>query len=275
MVDVALGRASETDLSRWITPVTAELPMVYGDLTLYLADDELDNTPANVLAYVGNGDDEETISFSITGPGGTFPGLISEDLDEDDGTIAISVPLPELTAGTYVLTVTGTVSGSTTAALVILDEALDDTEDPDDNAEPDVPVFTPDVSHRWQFIDTTVGEEDTYTLPRNPARWTNPNRPNFLEHDVTSAPDGAVLAWEGAERSWTFEFSGYLDTQAEYEAFQYWTDLRRRFWLVDHRDKIHYVTFEHFDARARIVPNKPWAHDYTVRAIHFYRDGTA
>ena len=69
------------------------------------------------------------------------------------------------------------------------------------------------------------------------------------------------------------EFTGFCETQAEYEQLVFWSELRPRFWLIDHRNRAWLVTFEHFDATHRIVPSMPWAHDYTVKALVF-KQGT-
>lgn len=244
-----------------------------GDLSASLDDDsvELNDTPAFANVNVGNGDSNEAISFDLYDATSTLVagGLWTETLDEY-GTVETAVPLPAVLAGTYSLTVVGTTSTNDSVTFTVDQDPLPTTEDTQGD-QPTLPTLVAADSGRWRLADLTVGKERVYVFERNPARWTNPNRPNYLEHDVTTAPDGNILAWQGASRSWTFEFSGYLDTQAEYEELEFWSNLRRRFWLIDHRDRVHYVTFDHFDAKARIVPNKPWAHDYTIRVVHFFR----
>jgi hypothetical protein len=234
------------------------------------ADRTFEDTPAYVVASVGNGDENEVIAFDLSGTAGSWVDIYTETLDSW-GALPVSVPIPSVPAGTYTLTVRGTTSTSDTLTFVVSNDPLDDAEDEDESNEPVYPVWTENL-HRWRLIDTSLSNNvGGWEFVKNPSRWTNPNQPSFLEHDVTTAPDGNILSWEGAQRSWTFEFSGYIDSQVEYEALEFWSNLRRRFWLIDHRDVARYVTFEHFDARARIVPGKPWAHDYTVKAVHFYR----
>lgn len=240
------------------------------DLVLSMAEDEdpvLVDTPNTLRVSVGNGDPDEEIIFSAYDGVGVWAAIDEETLDEY-GSIEMSVEIPALLAGTYTLRVAGDTSTDEFEFTVTRDP-MDETSDVDANDHPEPPTFDLETT-AWQLVDTTPGGE-SYILPRNPDRWTNPLKPNRLEHDVTTAPDGAILAWQGGDRPWPFEFSGYIDTKAEYDALEFWANLRRRFWLVDHRHRLHYVTFEHFDATARIVPNKPWAHDYTMKAVHFYR----
>lgn len=234
------------------------------------AETQLHDAPAYLMVVVGDGLEEESVTFSLVGDAGAWADFHTLDLDNWGMSIA-SVPIPAVPAGVYELTVVGEASTAASIVFHVLNDPLDDTEEDDETEAPAYPEWTPNL-HRWRLIDTaTVNNVGGWEFLKNPSRWTNPNFPNFLEHDVTTAPDGNVLAWEGAQRSWTFEFSGYLDTQEEYEALEFWSGLRRRFWLIDHRDKARFVTFDHFDARARIVPGKPWAHDYTIKVVHFYR----
>lgn len=229
-------------------------------------DDELEGTPYVLEVTIGNGDVDELVTASLSGTD-----LETTTLDEY-GTSTFDVPIPELIPGSYTLTLTAATNGSDTIAFTVAGDPLDTTVNEDDDLT--APTYTPDPVNRWQLIDSTTGDGHTYTFPKNPEKWTTPWKPQFLTHAATTAPDGEILAWQGGERAWRFQFSGIITTQAEYEALEFWSNLRRRFWLIDHRNVTRYVTFEHFDARARVVPNNPWVHDYTVSVIHFLRQGS-
>lgn len=266
----AVGQAVEDDIALTITPTGPEGPdeAVY-DLTLSLDDHLVYETPCVLDARVGNGQDAEDVTFTLY----QDALLIDDEILEEgvelnvDGTASVSLQIPALPAGTYTIRALGALSGLATDTLVVEVDAL--VDDP----EPDLPPEIPDLdeTQHWRFWDTTLGDPHGYEMPHNPSAWTSPWKPLWLEHQTTTAPDGAILAWQGSDRAWTWQFSGYLETQEAYEALQFWTELRRRFWLIDHRNQLHYVTFDNFDARARVVPNKPWAHDYTVSVVHFYR----
>lgn len=240
------------------------------ELALAMAAEEdavLLRTPSLLSVNLGNGEADEVITFAVTDGTTTWANIDSVTLDEY-GTSWVDVLIPGLVAGSYTLSAAGTITPAATLAFTVTGDLLNDVDDGDTADLPTPPTVDTAVTH-WRLVDSISGE--SYTFVRNPKSWTNPLRPTYLEHEVTTAPDGQVLAWQGGDRAWPFSFSGYLETQAEYDALEYWASLRRRFWLVDHRHRVHYVTFEKFDAVARLVPGKPWAHDYTVAAIHFYR----
>lgn len=238
------------------------------DLSASIDDDEpseLEITPASLPVKVGNGEADEAVTFTLAGVD-----LLVDALDEY-GKGVFDVPIPALAAGSYTLTISGATSDPDTLDFTVLADSLDDGSGVTEDDVPVVPTFTPVA--RWQFIDTTTGDPHSYTVPANPEKWTNPWRPTAITHRVTTAPDGNALSWQGGDRAWRFEFSGVLTTQAHYEALEFWCNLRRRFWLIDHRGIARLVTFEHFDAQARTVPNNPWVHDYSVKVIHFLTAG--
>lgn len=247
-------------------------PIPAAALTITLFDSDLDSTPESVSATIGNGLPYETITFDLVGPATasvTRTAIATATLDDTGATI-VDVALPGVPAGTYTLRVHGTSSTLAYAPIIVREDAL--SEDPEPDNEP-VPPVVPVTVH-WQLVDTTPGQERHYVFTHNPAKWTNPDKPLYLEHKPTTAPDGNLLAWQGADRSWTFEFSGTTLDQAEYQELQFWASLRRRFWLIDHRGQARYVTFAQFDTKARTVPNRPWVHDYTMRVVHFFRSAT-
>lgn len=235
-------------------------------LTLTSDDTTIEMSPSEILVDVGNGVDGEEITFNLYGAVVEYD-LVGDVYLDEFGTVNTGVPLPELPVGSYVLEAQG-VSGSASIVVSVTGAALDTTPEAIDNVEPVPPPFDP-TTH-WQFIDQR-DPSIKWTMPHNPARWTSPLRPNWYTHDASSAPDGQVLTWQAASRAYPMEFSGYLDSQTVYDNLKFWANLRRRFWLIDHRNRAWLVTFQHFDAQARIVPNKPWAHDYTVKAVVFRR----
>lgn len=228
-------------------------------LTVSPASAELGSTPGSIIATITNGAPGDTFTVKI---GSTT--LLSGVLDEAGVAFEISVPVPAVGAGTYPLVFTTGGGRSAMTSLVVLADALV-TSSSTTKPAPTPPTTT--LTQRWRlfYLDGTLG----YTFTRNPKSWTNVHPPNDFTHDNTTAPDGQILTWQAAARPWRMEFVGFVDSQAEYEAFVFWSELRRRFWLVDHRNRKWLVTFEQFDAQALIKPNRPWAHDYTMKTLVF------
>lgn len=231
-------------------------------LRVFLRGDRVRDTPGALEINLANGYPRDRVTFSVLGPT-TVLDFQTVTLDLAGTLQDYAVNLPALQAGNYYLHCEALSSGSEDVIFAVLDGTLSpggiDTSDP-----------TPPVVEvaRWTFYDIRDTSQN-WTLQRNPASWTNMHPPNDFTFASTVAPDGQTLTWQAGARPWRMEFTGYLDDEAEYDRFAFWADKRRRLWLIDHRNRAWLVTLEHFDAQARIKPQKPWAHDYTVRALIF------
>lgn len=244
-------------------------PVASGVLLMYAERTTLDDTPAALVLSVSNGAPGELVDFVLSGNGLT-PSILAQSTLDDAGVTSRSVPIPKLERGTYVLAAEGDASGTDTVTFTVQRAPLNSTEE--DGLEEDdwaLPV-PPTGGGQWEFIDR-YNPALRWVFHNNPQEWSSPEPPNYFSHDAGTAPNAQIITWQAARRPYPMDFSGYIDTQAEYEELRFWSEQRRRFWLVDHRGRIWSVTCEHFDARARIVPNKPWAHDYTMRVVIFRR----
>lgn len=237
-------------------------------LVVDLDGDEVRETPGGLTVNIANGTGLDGITFSLVGPV-TVADFATTTLNEAGSLDDLTVPLPALLAGDYLLRVEGVVSGSEDVPFTVLEDALSM-----DNLDPKAPPVPPtlDSANRWRLV--SLDRSRTYQFVHNPRSWTNVFPPTEFTHDNTTAPDGQMLTWQAGERPWRMEFTGYLETEDEYTHLAFWASLRRRFWLIDHRNRTWLVTFEHFDAQARVVPNKPWAHDYTMKTLIFMQGKT-
>lgn len=232
--------------------------------------EHLQQAPGSVIVSLGELDPDQLVTVNIIDPGVSNPVYVTET--GEAGTTEFSLPVPTLLAGTYTLEI---FVGTTLllGELVIDTAPLDSTPEPDEFAAPVPPLFD-DASlyerahpRHWKFHDPLTGRE--WSFNHNPASWSGIERPNWFETDASTAPDGQILTWQAAQRPEQFEFHGYLDSESEYDEFVFWSKLRRRFWMRDHRNRYWLIAIEQFDPRRRVVPNHDWAHDYTVRALQF------
>jgi hypothetical protein len=232
-------------------------------LSISLDSDEVQETPGGLGVDIYNGRPSDTVTFSVLGPTAVAD-FQTARLDTFGVREDLMVRLPALNAGDYFLRVEGETSGSEDTPFTVLEDALSqvDTIKVDDTA----PLRDP--AQHWRLFDLR-DHAVNYTFVRNPSSWTNVYPPNDFTHDKTTAPDGQPLTWQAASRPWRMEFSGWLDTQAEYEDLLFWSQLRRRLWLIDHRNRAWLITIEQFDAQAQVKPNLPWAHQYTVKTLVF------
>lgn len=233
-------------------------------LEVALETDVVDETPASLYATISAGFGRDTISLSLIGPT-TADDMQTEVLNDFGYIEDLAIPLPGLAAGDYFLRVEGVASGNEDVPFTVTGNPLSFLGS-HPKALPVAPARASQV--RWRLYGLH-DQKAAYEFVHNPRSWSNLLPPNNFTHEKTTAPDGQILSWQAGDQPWRMEFTGYLDTPAEYGALTFWAGLHRRFWLVDHRNRAWLVTFEQFDASARIVPNKPWAHDYTMKAVVF------
>jgi hypothetical protein len=227
---------------------------------------EIQDTPGGIQVNLSNGTPGDTVTFSLIGPT-ALTDFATVKLDDFGSAGNWVIPLPALQQGDYVLHCETATSGGSDVDFTVLEDALDNTVH--SVADPEPPDLT---VTRWTFYDVR-NPEDTWTLQRNPKSWSNMLPPNNFTEDSAIAPDGQPLTWEGGSQPWRMEFTGWIDDEDEYNRFVFWSSLRRRLWLIDHRNRAWLLTFEDFDATALIKPNLPWAHDYTAKTVIF-KQGT-
>lgn len=221
---------------------------------------KLQRAPGTFRVSVANGVPGAAVTFASESL--TIPGSV---LDDTGSLISFAVSIPSaLAAGTYALVVSSPGRADTTVYYTVVLEPYSSPIAQPDDAGP-VPVSLVDGVRKWALQDPAPGGEE-YVFEINPDAATSPHPENVFTNEVTIAPDGQVLTWEGAQRAVTWQFRGVLTTQTQHDAFERFRKLNRRVWLIDNRNRAWVVSIERFDAVPRNGQN-PWVHDYTVSAI--------
>lgn len=234
-------------------------------MLLQVLEKEIDDTPDSVLFSLMGGPEEQTISLRIS-PDPLGWGEITTVLTDETGIVlGADVPLVDgLQPGVFQLIASGTLNGSTVTAsdsfTVLYDPFTTPTAEPTDTA----PAAT--AATRWVLQDrASVLAEHEFTY--NPTTMSSPWAPRTYTTDATTAPDGQAMIWEAIERAVDWEFAGYIDTEADHDALLAYGALNRRFYVIDHRQRAWTCTFVSVDLQPRRVIGKPYAFDYTVKAL--------
>lgn len=228
-----------------------------GNLQVDLEETVLLETPDNVQFSLFNANDNAVITVSLSGVGE----LLQFQADDSGVLLGASLPIPELNAGTYSLTF----SGGGEASIVTLQVLEDPVPLPTVPGADDGPTL-PGGVHRW-ILQDPAGVLDQFEFTSNPKTMADPYGARFLTADQTTAPNGQSLIWEALPHAIEWEFAGYLDSEADLTALQDYSNLRRRFFLIDHQDRVWITIFTGFDPQPKRVAATPYAHDYTVKAL--------
>jgi hypothetical protein len=228
-----------------------------GNLQVDIADTILLETPYNLQFSLFNADDDATVTVSLVGEGQ----LIQYQADDSGVILGASIPIPELPAGTYSLSFTAGAE-----ATIVTMQVLEDVVPLPTAPAADSTVTMPGGVHRWILQDPT-GVIDEYEFTYNPSRMSSPHGARAFVVDTTTAPNGQLHIYEALPRAIEWDFSGFLDTEADLLALEVFASLRRKFFLIDHRDRAWVVMFTAFDPQPKRVAATPYAHDYTVKAL--------
>lgn len=228
---------------------------------------DVQQAPGTLRVTITNGDPGATVTLSVDG----YTVATSQDvvLDDTGSLISQAIFIDEaLVAAVYTLRAVHTGRPDATDTFnVVLDPEEVPTELPADA----VPAAVAQVGPRRFVLQDPAPGGDEYVLPRNPTSMTSPFPDNVLSTDVTTAPDGQILTWEGARQVKEWSWSGYLDTEEQLETMLAFQQLNHRFFVLDHRNRAWVVSFESFDPEPVRNVDVPWAHSY--KATLFIYDG--
>jgi len=231
--------------------------------------------PTSVIVVVDGGWPSDIVRFTVDGIT-----VMNKTLDSVGGLGQTSIPVPEAlgAAGVHTLMMesifrelTYTMSDTFT---VSLPPAPAPVAPPADAPVVVVPeAATPTGVYRWVFQDRMPGGLGTYVFPNNPTSMSNPHVKKMLAQTHTTAVDtGQYHMTEVAEFAINWSFQGVCLSQAHYDILDQFAKLKRRFYIIDHRNRAWTVAGVSFDPQARLRTNlngtlTDWVHDYTFNAI--------
>lgn len=121
------------------------------------------------------------------------------------------------------------------------------------------------MAQRWVFHDPVTDE--SYTFVVNPNEGGTPSRKKKLGYQATTAPDGAVIMYEGREEPQNTEVSGTILYRLQYDAMIEWFDKRHPVEVTDDLDRIMTIYITDFEAKRVRSRNYPWKHTFTMKYI--------
>lgn len=246
-------------------------------LILDILEHNLLQAPTSVLVSVVGFLPMRMLNFSIDGV------LVSTEMGPDGSGFALfSVPVPEAQGrrGEHILTVSQTGAASAQAIFELREDPdLLPTDRGPDTAPVEIPAsIHPSGVRRWVLQDLMPGGLGSYVMPLNPTEMDNPSYERVLStRHTTAVNEGTVHVSEGAVRPLEWSFKGYCPTEEMAETLRAYAELKRRFYIHDHRGRAWIVVV----TGAEIVPRlqqrniygdlTDWVHDYTISAVIFDR----
>lgn len=120
-------------------------------------------------------------------------------------------------------------------------------------------------SWRWTILDPATAVTQTFLV--NPNAGGSLPRKRTFTYQNTAAPGGRTLVFEGRRDAQTFEVSGTLRSQAEYEFLDGLVSIANQVLLTDDLGRTFWVVFSEFTPVRARAATAPWKHTYNLKAI--------
>lgn len=229
--------------------------------------EQLHSAPTSVLISVTDGIAHAPIQVAIDGA----PAL-SVTADSEGGVAPTSVPVADYFGqGQHTLSVSqsGAATGYATFELTAPPQQSLRIANPDAPAVEIVGAVSHGTRH-FVFQDLLPGGLGSYVLPVNPSTMTSPHSPREISSQHTTHPrTGKMHLYEGGPAPHGWQLRGMCPDKAMHDQLLAYAYLRRRFYVIDHRNRAWKVVGEGIDLvpRRRTLLNgvmTDWMHDYTL-----------
>ena len=212
-------------------------------------------------------------------------GLVATAMLDSDGGLDVTIPVPNgLLAGIHALSVT-----SSSANVVGASAQFWLLKNPDTLPVPpgdgEDPVFVPEAAsstgvHRWVLQDLyPVDGLGSFVFPRNPVSSSAfPHASRDLAEVHTLSQTGAFSFTEGPPVSYEWSCQGVYDSQTFCDQLLAYAQLKRRLYLIDHRNRAWTVAI----TGVELVPRRrvrgddgqfnDWVGEYVLNALIYGND---
>jgi hypothetical protein len=120
---------------------------------------------------------------------------------------------------------------------------------------------------QWTLTDNSTGSSQTMTFTVNPNSATYPGRHATLTQNVSLAPAGGVILFQGRDQTRTMTFSGVVITEAFYNLLNTWMDKWYPLILTDDQGSEFDVIIESWEWTRVRRALRPWRFDYEARLL--------
>lgn len=184
----------------------------------------------------------------------------------------ISLAIPDLSSGTHVLSaqVSGQADAQASFTVTLGSGSL-----PTPSAADTVPtdVTQPFEVRHWVLQDLAPGGLGSWVMPLNPVSMDALPVTRTLQADHATHATGSFSIGEAPDLPLDWGFAGYCPDQTFYDQLVAFSELKRRFYVIDHRGRAFIAAPVELD----MVPRKrgvnddgqftDWRHDYTMKLV--------
>lgn len=119
---------------------------------------------------------------------------------------------------------------------------------------------------QWKLTDFSSGVGVDLVFEWNPNKFDPPGRSSNITAEVTTAPNGTTLIFQGRDKLRRSTFEGAVGSQAFYTDLNTWKDKHYPLVLTDDQLNTWDILIEEWKW-VRIKRRNPWRFDYTAQVI--------
>lgn len=236
---------------------------------LAVLDPDLDRAPTAVTIIMAGLEPLDEITFTID----TI--TIGEDTADINGDLAATSLSVDRIFGAGTHTITGTTPTHSASDTFTLRRnasnfPVNQTDDVD-------PVFIAEAVgangvHKWVLQDLMPGGLGSWVMPINPTTMSAPHVKKTVGAVHSTAVEGSHHVYEGITPT-EWDFAGFCPDQAFYLKLLAYSELPRRCYLIDHRNRAWIIAFANLDVKARKRvrdeqgADHDWLSDYSAKVV--------
>jgi hypothetical protein len=119
---------------------------------------------------------------------------------------------------------------------------------------------------QWTLTDFSSGAPEVLTFEWNPNKFDPPGRSANITADLTTAPNGTTILFQGRDKVRKSTFEGAVGSQTFYQDLDTWKDKWYPLQLVDDQGNTWTILIEEWKW-TRVKRRNPWRFDYTAQVI--------
>lgn len=164
---------------------------------------------------------------------------------------------------------TGTAYGATITALNTGNAAPSVAAGTGAALGPSITLFSPPPAlgsrlRRWVFTDPSNGE--SYMFDVNPNAGGTPQSKRNMTTQKTTA-GGKIIYFEGSLEPQTFEWSGVLLDEVQYQAYADWYNKKHQIYVTDDLERTYSIYIISFEPKRERARQHLFKHSYTAKAV--------
>ena len=118
----------------------------------------------------------------------------------------------------------------------------------------------------WTLTDYSTGSAVTLTFEWNPNKFDPPGRQSNITSELTTAPNGQTILFQGRDKTRKAKFEGGVGSETFFNDLDTWKDKHYPLELTDDQGQTWTILIEDWKW-TRLHRRNRWRYDYTAQVI--------